>query len=154
MITWLTRGSQVDSCDSTVQISRTSRGCFTSYMIVWDPGDFITYAQVQEILIGRDVADVALGHMGKSLPLRQSALVDQLLVMNDIVATVISLLYFWDASRGEVETYSKRRDIPSFQIHRIEAVSGFADLGFMEIPLQDMIHDSKFSPYRYFSVGF
>jgi hypothetical protein len=23
----------------------------------------------------------------------------------------------------------------------------------MEIPLQDMIHDSKFSPYKYFSVG-
>jgi hypothetical protein len=45
------------------------------------------------------------------------------------------------------------RDKPSFQIPRIEVVSGFAYLGFMEIPLQDMIHDSKFSPYRYFSVG-
>jgi hypothetical protein len=46
MIAWLTRGSQADSCDSTVQISMMRRGCFTSYRIVWDPGDFITYGQV------------------------------------------------------------------------------------------------------------
>ena len=107
MIVWITRGSQENSCDSTVHMSTMSRGCFNSYMIVWDPGDFITYGHVRDILTRRHFVDVALGHMGKILPWQHSALVEQLLVMTDIVATMIGLLYFWDANRGEVETYSK-----------------------------------------------
>jgi hypothetical protein len=46
MIAWLTRGSQAYSYDGTVQISTMSGGFFTSYRIVWDPRDFITYEQV------------------------------------------------------------------------------------------------------------
>lgn len=74
-------------------------------------------------------------------------------MMTNRVVTMIGLLYFWDANRGEIETYSKWRDKPSFQTPRIEVVSGFAYLGFKEITLQDMLHDSKFSLYKYFSVG-
>jgi hypothetical protein len=43
MISWLIRSSQVDSCISTLQTSAMSRGCFTSYRLVWDPGDFTIY---------------------------------------------------------------------------------------------------------------
>jgi hypothetical protein len=46
MIAWLIRGSQVDSCVSTLQISAMSRGCFTSYRLVWDPGDFTVRSKV------------------------------------------------------------------------------------------------------------
>jgi hypothetical protein len=92
--------------------------------------------------------------MGESLPWRQSKFLDELLVMIDRFSTMICLLYFWDSNRGEVETYSRRWDKPSFHTPRIEDGSGFADLGFMEITLQDMIHENQFNPYRYFSVGF
>jgi hypothetical protein len=40
MISWLIRSSQVDSCIITLQTSAMSRGCFTSYKLAWDPGDF------------------------------------------------------------------------------------------------------------------
>jgi hypothetical protein len=43
MIAWLVRGSQVDSCVTTLHISAMNRGCFTSYGLVWDPGEFTTY---------------------------------------------------------------------------------------------------------------
>jgi hypothetical protein len=43
MISWLIRGSQVDSCIGSLQTSVMSRGCFMSYMLVWDPGDFTFY---------------------------------------------------------------------------------------------------------------
>jgi hypothetical protein len=43
MIAWLIRGNQVGSCVSTLQISVMGRGLFTSYWLVWDPGDFTTY---------------------------------------------------------------------------------------------------------------
>jgi hypothetical protein len=46
VIACLIRGIQVDSCVITLQISAMSIGCFTSYMLVWDPGDFTTYRQV------------------------------------------------------------------------------------------------------------
>jgi hypothetical protein len=36
------------------QIMAMSRGCFTSYMLVWDPGDFTTYRPVQERFTWRD----------------------------------------------------------------------------------------------------
>jgi hypothetical protein len=42
MNVWLIRGSQIDYCTSTLRIGTMSRGCLTTYMPVWDPGDFIT----------------------------------------------------------------------------------------------------------------
>jgi hypothetical protein len=62
-----------------------SRGCFTSYKIVWDPGEFITYGQVQEFLIGRDFTDLASRHMGVSPPWRHSTLVVQLAISDDCI---------------------------------------------------------------------
>jgi hypothetical protein len=62
MISWLIKGSQVDSCISTLQDSALSRGCFTSYMLVWDPGDFTTYRQVRERFTWRDFANNVLGY--------------------------------------------------------------------------------------------
>jgi hypothetical protein len=57
MISWLIRSSQVDSCISTLQTSAMSRGCFMSYMLVWDPDDFTIYG----VLVFRDFADDMLG---------------------------------------------------------------------------------------------
>ena len=48
MIAWVIRGSQRDSCVSTWQIRAMSRGCFTSYRLVWDPGNFTTYRLIQD----------------------------------------------------------------------------------------------------------
>jgi hypothetical protein len=62
MIVWLIRGSRVDSCVSTLQINVMSRGCFTSYSLVWDPSDFTTYRQVQERFTWRDFVDEELGY--------------------------------------------------------------------------------------------
>jgi hypothetical protein len=72
-----------------------------------------------------------------------------MMMMIDTVVTVIGLLYFWDVSRGEVETYSIWWDRLSFLIPRIEVGSGFADLDFTETPLQGMIQDSGSSPLKY-----
>jgi len=60
LIPWLMRGSQVDSCVSTSQIRAMSRGCFTSYMLVWDLGDFTTYRSVLEMFAWRDFAEDVL----------------------------------------------------------------------------------------------
>jgi hypothetical protein len=60
MIAWLIRSSQVDSCISTLQTSAMSRGCFTSYRLVWDPGDFTTYGIL--VFAWRDFADDVLGY--------------------------------------------------------------------------------------------
>jgi hypothetical protein len=76
------------------------------------------------------------------------------MMMIDRVVTVIDLLDFWDDNRGEVETYSIWKDIPSFLIPMIEVGSGFANLDFTETPLQGMIQDSGFSPFTGFSLGF
>jgi hypothetical protein len=46
MIAWLIRGNQVDSCVITLQIIAMSRGCFKSYILFWDLGDFTIYKQV------------------------------------------------------------------------------------------------------------
>jgi hypothetical protein len=65
------------------------------------------------------------------------------------------LIYFiLEDNRGEVETYSIWKDIPSFLILEIEAGNGFANLQFIETPLQRIIQDSGFSPFTYFSLGF
>jgi hypothetical protein len=40
-----------------------------------------------------------------------------------------------------------------FLIPRIEAGSDFADLDFIETPLQGMIQDSGFNHFRYFNLG-
>jgi hypothetical protein len=50
----------VDSCVSTWQIRAMSRGCFTSYRLVWDPGKFTTYRLVRERFAWRDFADNVL----------------------------------------------------------------------------------------------
>jgi hypothetical protein len=68
-------------------------------------------------------------------------------MMVDRAVTVIGLLYFWDVSRGEVETYSIWQD-------RLEAGHGFAGLDLTETPSQGRIQDSGFSPFREFSLGF
>jgi hypothetical protein len=78
----------------------------------------------------------------------------QMVMMIDRVVTVIGLLYVWDVDSGEVETYSIWQDRLSFLIPRIEVGSGFADLDFTETPLQGMIQDSGFSPFRDFIFGF
>jgi hypothetical protein len=51
----------VDSGVSTWQIRAMSRGCFTSYILVWDPGDLTTYRPVRERSVWRDFADDTLG---------------------------------------------------------------------------------------------
>jgi len=81
-------------------------------------------------------------------------LIDRLLwivVMIDRVITLFGMLYFWDASRGGVETYHISKGIFCLLIYRIKYGSGFVDLGFTEIPLQVKILDSMFIPY-YLSV--
>lgn len=49
-LAWLSSGRHGilhgDSGVSTWQIMAMSRGCFTSYRLVWDPGDFTTYRPV------------------------------------------------------------------------------------------------------------
>jgi hypothetical protein len=60
MIGWLIRGNQMDYCVSTLQISAMSRGCFTSYSPIRDPGDFTTYEQR---FAWRDFVNDALGDM-------------------------------------------------------------------------------------------
>jgi hypothetical protein len=60
---------------------------------------------------------------------------------------VIGLLYFWDGSRGKVETYSIWKD-------RLEVDHVFASLYFFETPSQGRIQDSGFSPFREFNLGF
>jgi hypothetical protein len=72
MISWLIRGSQVVSCVSTLHISAMSRRCFTSYRLVWDPGDFTTYRQVRERFTWRDFVDDVLGDMGECMTCQQS----------------------------------------------------------------------------------
>jgi hypothetical protein len=57
MISWLIRGSQVDSCIGSLQTSVMSRGCFMSYKLVWDLGDFTFYG----VLVSRDSVDDMLG---------------------------------------------------------------------------------------------
>jgi hypothetical protein len=57
MIAWIIRSSQVDIGICTLQTSVMSRGCFMSYRLVWDPGDFTFY----EVLVFRDSADDMLG---------------------------------------------------------------------------------------------
>jgi hypothetical protein len=54
-------GSQVDSCVGTLQINAMSRGCFTSYRLVWDPGEFTPYRQVRERSTWRYFADNVSG---------------------------------------------------------------------------------------------
>jgi hypothetical protein len=71
-IAWLIRGSQVGSCVSTLQINAMGRGCFTSYRLVWDPGDFTTYRKIRERFTWRDFADIVLGHMGECMTCQQS----------------------------------------------------------------------------------
>jgi hypothetical protein len=51
----------VDSCVSTLQISAMSRGCFTSYSLVWYTGHFTTYRRVQGRFAWREFADNVLG---------------------------------------------------------------------------------------------
>jgi hypothetical protein len=75
-------------------------------------------------------------------------------MMINIVVIVMGLLHYWDAMRGDAKTYSTWRDRFSLPIHKIEFGNGFANLDFTEMPFQDMVHGSGFSPYRYFSVGF
>jgi hypothetical protein len=54
---------------------------------------------------------------------------DRLIHMTfDRVVTMISLLYFWDVSRGEVKTYSVLTE-------RLEVGRGFAGLDLIETPL-------------------
>jgi hypothetical protein len=49
----------VDSCIFTLQTSAMSRGCFTSYRLVWDPGDFTIYGVL--VFTWRDFVDDMLG---------------------------------------------------------------------------------------------
>jgi hypothetical protein len=63
-ISWLIRGSQVGSCVSTLQISAMGRGCFTSYRLVWDPGDFTTYRKIRERFAWRDFCRRCVGRYG------------------------------------------------------------------------------------------
>ena len=77
-----------------------------------------------------------------------------MMMMTDRVVAVIGLLYVWDVDSGEVETYFIWQDRLYFLILRIEVGSGFADLDFTETPLQGMLQDCGFSPFRDFSFGF
>jgi hypothetical protein len=45
MISWLDRDSLTGSFVSIEQINAMRGGCFASYRVVWDPGDFTTYEQ-------------------------------------------------------------------------------------------------------------
>jgi len=74
MILWLIKGILVDSCVITLQINVMSRGCFTSYMLVWDPGDFTTYRMVQERFSWRDFVDYVLGDMEECMTYQQRRL--------------------------------------------------------------------------------
>jgi hypothetical protein len=65
MIAWLIKDSLANSYMSTGQISTMSRGCFASYKVVWDPGDFTIYEQVRESFAWRDFANALSGHMGE-----------------------------------------------------------------------------------------
>jgi hypothetical protein len=49
----------VDSCIGSLQTSAMSRGCFTSYMLVWDPGNFTIYGVL--VFAWRDFVDDMLG---------------------------------------------------------------------------------------------
>jgi hypothetical protein len=60
MISWIIRRSQADSCIKNLQTSAMSKGCFTSYKIVWDPSEFTTYEII--VFIWRDFLDDVLGY--------------------------------------------------------------------------------------------
>jgi hypothetical protein len=45
LFAWLIKDNQVDFGLSTLQIEAIE--CFTSYRVVWDPGDFTTYRSVR-----------------------------------------------------------------------------------------------------------
>jgi hypothetical protein len=107
-------------------------------------------AQQQSIGIGSGVIPNWLWDPGIHLTGRLLWIV----VMTRRAMTVFGLLYFSNASRGGVETYLIWKDKFSLLISRIETDSGFADLGFTEIPLQVNILDSEFSSYRSFIVEF
>jgi hypothetical protein len=49
----------VDPCISTLQTSAMSRGCFMSYKLVWEPGDFTIYGVL--VFAWTDFADDILG---------------------------------------------------------------------------------------------
>jgi hypothetical protein len=49
-----------------------NRGCYTSYMLSWDHGDFATYRPVQERFEWREFADDMLGDMGECTISQQS----------------------------------------------------------------------------------
>jgi hypothetical protein len=49
----------VDSCIGSLQTSSMSRGCFTTYMLVWDPSNFTIYGVL--VFAWRDFADDMLG---------------------------------------------------------------------------------------------
>jgi hypothetical protein len=68
------------------------------------------------------------------------------MMVNKIV-TVISLLDFWDVSRGEVETYSIGQD-------RLGANQGLAGLNFSETLSHERIQDGVFGPLREINLGF
>ena len=51
----------MDSCVITLHINAMSRGCFTSYRLVWDPGHFTSHKQVRERFAWRNFADDRLG---------------------------------------------------------------------------------------------
>jgi hypothetical protein len=78
----------------------------------------------------------------------------QVMMMIDRVMTVIGLLYFWDVSGGEVETYSIWQDRLYFLIPRIKVGHGFAHLDFIETPLQGMIQNRGFNPFWNFILAF
>jgi hypothetical protein len=59
MISWLIRGSQVDSCIASLQTSAMSRACLMSYKLVWNPGDFTIYRVLMSAQ--RDFVDDILG---------------------------------------------------------------------------------------------
>jgi hypothetical protein len=78
----------------------------------------------------------------------------QILIMINKVVIVIGLFHFWNAMRGDVETYSIWRNIFSLSIPRMEFGNGFSHFDFIEMPLQDMIHGSGFNSFRNFTLGF
>ena len=68
-------------------------------------------------------------------------------MMVDKIVTMIHFLNFWDVGRGDVETYFSWKD-------RLEAGHGFADLDFIEIPLQWRIHDGGLRSLEDIILGF